>query len=52
MTEKNPAELVKAIREAMGLTQEQFVAQTGEEGRHHVDANGLFVELRERYPTR
>lgn len=29
MTEKNPAELVKAIREAMGLTQEQFAAQFG-----------------------
>ena len=29
MPEKNPAELVKAIREAMGLTQEQFAAQFG-----------------------
>lgn len=29
MTEKSPAELVKAIREAMGLTQEQFAAQFG-----------------------
>ena len=29
MTEKSPAELVKSIREAMGLTQEQFAAQFG-----------------------
>ncbi len=29
MTEKSPAELVKAIRKAMGLTQEQFAAQFG-----------------------
>ncbi len=29
MAEKSPAELVKAIREAMGLTQEQFAAQFG-----------------------
>ena len=29
MTDKSPAELVKAIRKAMGLTQEQFAAQIG-----------------------
>ena len=29
MTGKSPAELVKAIREEMGLTQEQFAAQFG-----------------------
>ncbi|MFC1601293.1 helix-turn-helix domain-containing protein [Candidatus Sumerlaeota bacterium] len=29
MAEKSPAELVKEIRDAMGLTQEQFAAQFG-----------------------
>ena len=29
MPEESPADLVKAIRKAMGLTQEQFAAQFG-----------------------
>jgi len=29
MTEKTPADLLKTIREAMGLTQEQFAAEFG-----------------------